>query len=162
MPRLVIHRYSIERPDIMAEMVPYFKKMQLVKCHLLMTSSDPDVRQIYEARSTRGQSYRGSHPKFGTSLWQAHVPASSNPVLKQAWRLCVELKQLLSEVKHKSMVEGAQSNSCKLGIGAGLCQVKRSDTKAAQERAEVLSTFEDLKKIAGGTVVSRRITSASG
>ena len=74
------------------------------------------------------------------------MAASSNPVLKKAWRPCVELKQLVSEVKHKRMVKGAQSNSCKLGIGAGLCRVKTRDTEAAQERAEALSTFEETQE----------------
>ena len=36
----------------MAEMVPYFKKMQLAKCHLLMTSSDPEVRQTVTNTTT--------------------------------------------------------------------------------------------------------------
>ena len=134
----------------MAEMVPHFKKMQLIKCHLLMTSSDPEVRQIYEARSKREHSYKGSHPKFAASLGQAHVPASTNPVLRNAWKPCVELKQLVSEVKHKGMVKGAQADSCKLGIGAGLCRIKQIDTEAAQERAEVLLTF-------GETVEERRL-----
>ena len=39
------------------------------------------------------------------------------------------------------MVKGAQADSCKLGIGAGLCRIKQIDTEAAQERAEVLLTF---------------------
>ena len=74
------------------------------------------------------------------------MPASSNPALKKAWRPCVELKQLVSEVKHNRMVKGAQSNSCRLGIGAGLCGVKTRDTEAAQERVEVVSTFEETQE----------------
>ena len=112
-----------------------------------MTSSDPEVRQIYEARSTREHSHNGSYPKFAASLGQVHVPASTNPALRNAWKPCVELKQLVSEVKHKGMVKGAQANSCKLGIGAsGLRRIKTKDTKVAQERAEVLSTFEEAQE----------------
>ena len=48
------------------------------------------------------------------------------------------------------MVKGAQADSCKLGIGAGLCRIKQIDTEAAQERAEVLLTF-------GETVEERRL-----
>ena len=120
----------------MAEMVPHFKKMQLIKCHLLMTSSDPEVRQIYEARSTREHSHDGSHPKFAASLGQVHVPASTNPVLHNAWKPCVELKQLVNEVKHKGMVKGAQANSYKLGIGAsGLRRIKTVYIRRSSRRA---------------------------
>ena len=37
----------------MKEMVPFFKKMQLIRRHLLKYSSDPDVRLIYESRAKK-------------------------------------------------------------------------------------------------------------
>ena len=37
------------------EMVPFFKKQQLHKCHLLKHSADPVVQKLYEARAKREQ-----------------------------------------------------------------------------------------------------------
>ena len=34
-------------------MEPFFKKLQLVKCHLLKTSSDEDPKILYEASEKR-------------------------------------------------------------------------------------------------------------
>ena len=67
----------------MKEMVPFFKKNQLIKCHLLSTSSDEDVYKLYQVRTDR-----------------EHQAKQSNiPVAKGTWRPTVELKLLLSEAK---------------------------------------------------------------
>ena len=50
----------------MKEMVPFFKNMQLIKCHLFKTSSDADVCELYQARSKR----------------EKKATQSSNPVVK--------------------------------------------------------------------------------
>ena len=71
----------------MKEMVPFFKKQQLIKCHLLKTSSDPKVRVLYEARTVN----------------EKLLSTSENKVVRNQWRPCVELEQLLSEVKNNSM-----------------------------------------------------------
>ena len=71
----------------MKEMVPFFKRQQLIKCHLLKTSSDPEVRMLYEARMAN----------------EKRLSKSENKVTRNRWRPCLELEQLLSEVKHNSM-----------------------------------------------------------
>ena len=108
----------------MKEMVPFFKKMQLIKCHLLKTSSDADVCELYQARSKR--------EKMATQ--------SSNPVVKGTWRPTVELEPLLSEAKARKMIRGAQTGTA----GLGLAPSRRKQDSTAEERAEVLRAFESI------------------
>lgn len=109
----------------MKEMVPFFKKMQLVKCHLLKTSADDDVRALYRARSD----------------CEHELQLSDDPVKRGTWRPCVELEPLLSEAKHRKMLKGAQSG---LG-GVGLAPATRKkDTPLGEERAAMLKVFGDI------------------
>ena len=66
------------------EMIPFFKKQQLLKCHLLKHSADPVVQKLDEARAKRELQQR----------------QSKDPVVKETWRPCVELESLLSEAVH--------------------------------------------------------------
>ena len=98
--------------------------MQLIKCHLLKTSSDADVCELYQARSKR--------EKMATQ--------SSNPVVKGTWRPTVELEPLLSEAKARKMIRGAQTGTA----GLGLAPSRRKQDSTAEERAEVLRAFESI------------------
>ena len=109
----------------MKQMVPFFKKMQLVKCHLLKTSADTDVKALYEAQSV-----------------QEHAQRNSNdPVQRHAWKPCVELEPLLSEVRHRKMIKGAQAGTGGLGLAPAKC---KKDTPAGEERASTLKVFENI------------------
>lgn len=74
----------------MKEMVPLFKKQQLIKCHLLKTSSDPEVRMSYEARTAKEKKLADPNSAVSKSV-------------QNQWRPCVDLEKLLSEVKHNFM-----------------------------------------------------------
>ena len=94
------------------QMVPFFKKMQLVKCHLLKTSADTDVTALYEARSV-----------------QEHAQRNSNdPVQRHAWKPCVELEPLLSGVRHRKMIKRAQAGTG--GLAPAKC---KKDTPAGHQ-----------------------------
>lgn len=79
----------------MKQMVPFFKKMQLVKCHLLKTSGDEDVRLIYESRCHREQS----------------ECLSCNPALKHKWQPTQELDKLCKEVEWQKMLKGSRAHT---------------------------------------------------
>jgi len=69
----------------MKEMVSSFKKMQLVKCHLLKTSSDEDVKMLYEAWERREDAQCS--------------PSNPNPATRRQWQPTVELTRQLSHAK---------------------------------------------------------------
>ena len=54
-PNQVFFRSSKKWGLGLKEMVPFFKKQQLLKCHLLKHSADPVVQKLYEARAKREQ-----------------------------------------------------------------------------------------------------------
>ena len=108
----------------MKGMVPFFKKMQLIKCLLLKTSSDADVCELYQARSKREKT----------------AAQSSNPVAKGTWRQTVELEPLLSEAKARKMICGAQTGTA----GLGLAPNRRKQDSTAEKRAEVLRVCESI------------------
>ena len=58
-------------------MEPLLKKMQMMKCHLLKTSSDEDVKMLYEARERREEALSS--------------PANPNLVTRGQWQPTVEL-----------------------------------------------------------------------
>ena len=65
---LTILRVESKKSSIepwLKEMELFFKKMQLVKCHLLKTSSDEDVKMLYEAgeRPEKGRYMQPSQAK---------------------------------------------------------------------------------------------------
>jgi hypothetical protein len=87
----------------MKGMVPFFKKQQLIKCHLLKTPSDPEVRMLYEARTIKGKELAKSDPLAS--------------ITKNCWRPCVELEKLLSEGKHNSVFGcGVRSGMTHVGL----------------------------------------------
>jgi hypothetical protein len=120
----VFYRRGVHFGLGMKEMVPFFKKMQLVKCHLLKTSTDDDVRTLYRARSEHEHSLK----------------QSADPAMRHAWKPCVEMEPLLSEAKHRKMIKGAQSGTAGLGMAPA---ARKKDTKLGEERAEMLKVFED-------------------
>ena len=120
----VFYRQSKHFGLQMKEMVPFFKKNQLIKCHLLSTSSDEDVCKLYQVRADR----------------EHQAKQSNDPVAKGTWRPTVELKPLLSEAKARKMIQGAQSGTG----GLGLAPQKKKQDATAEERAEVLRAFEDI------------------
>ena len=85
-------------------MESYFKKMQLVQCHLLKTSSDEDVKRLYEAREMREKGLC--------------KPASPNPATRGQWQPTVELTWQLSNVKFQQMMKGAHSEHHKSSLGS--------------------------------------------
>ena len=109
----------------MKEMVPFHKKMQLVKCHLLKTSSDEDVRTLYEARSRR--EHENEH--------------SADPVVRRAYKPCVAMEPLLNEAKHRKMFKAAPQGKGGLGMAP---PTRKKDTPVAEERAELLRVFEQV------------------
>ena len=111
----------------MKEMVPYFKKMQLVKCHLLKTSSDKDVVTLYEAREKREK--------------ELCSETNPNPVTRGQWQPTVELTKQLGAVKFEKMMKGARSSHNKSGLGFGAKPVERLSS-AAEERKAVLQALE--------------------
>ena len=58
--------------------------------------------------------------------------------MKGTWRPTVELEPLLSEAKARKMIRGAQT------AGLGLAPSRRKQDSTAEERAEVLCTFESI------------------
>ena len=90
--------------------------MQLIKCHLLKTSSDADVCELYQARSER--------EKMATQ--------SSNPVVKGTWRPTVELEPLLNEAKARKMIRGAQTGTA----GLGLAPERKKENSKKRKREE--------------------------
>ena len=111
----------------MKEMVPFFKKMQLVKCHLLKTSSDEDVKMLYEARERREEAQCS--------------PSNPSPVTRRQWQPTVELIRQLSNVKFEQMMKGARSENNKSGLGFGAKPVEKK-TPSAEERQAVIKVFE--------------------
>ena len=100
--------------------------MQLIKCHLLKTSSDADVCELDQAQSKR--------EKMAT--------LSSNPVVKGTWRPTVELEPLLSEAKARRMIDGAQTGT--VGLELAPSRRKQDSTADHEERAEVLRAFKSI------------------
>ena len=124
-------------------MVPFFNKMQLVKCHLLKTSADTDVTALYEARSV-----------------QEHAQHNSNdPVRRHAWKPCVELEPVLSEVRHRKMIKGAQAGTGGLGFAPAKC---KKDTPAGEERASTVKVFENICEEHGISTALARSTFLNG
>lgn len=86
----------------MKEMVPFFKKQQLIKCHLLKTSSDPDVRMLYEARAAKEKKLSTPSPsklskRAPEGAFSSTAARSvSRKIVQNRWRPCVELQNLLS------------------------------------------------------------------
>ena len=72
----------------MKEMVPFYKRLQLIKCHLLKHSSDPEVRLIYEARA------KFEHQCF----------LSNDPVKRGQWRPTQALEAPIDAAKHASKI----------------------------------------------------------
>ena len=101
--------------------------MQFVKCHLLKTSSDEDVKMPFEARERREEALCS--------------PVNPNPVTRGQWQSTVELTQRLSNVKFQQMMKGARSGQNKSGLGFGAKPVKKT-TSSAVERQAVIKAFE--------------------
>ena len=113
----------------MKEMPPFFKKQQLIKCHLLKTSSDPEVRMLYEARTIKEKELAKSGPLARNT--------------KNCWRPCVELEKLLSEVKHNSMFGcGVRSGNDSRGLGYDT-KLQKKKSKQAAERATALEILDE-------------------
>ena len=119
------------------EMVPFFKKQQLLKCHLLKNSADPNVQKLYEARAER----------------ERQQCQSTNPVIKKTWRPCVELEGITGEAgiageakyRIKFNTAACRSNGDTRGLGVGHCRLG-SNTPQTEERAQVLAIFDELEE----------------
>ena len=112
------------------EMVPFFKKQQLLKCHLLKNSSDSDVRKLYEARADRGR----------------QQSQSTCPVTKSTWRPCVEIDKLTGDAEYRIKFNTATCRGAGdtrgLGMGHGHSKLTK-DTPQAEERAQILACFDE-------------------
>ena len=82
-PKELFYRSTDHHGWHMKQMVPFFEKMQLVKCHLLKTSGDEDVRLIYDSRRHREQS----------------ECLSSNPAQKHKWQPTQDFDKRCKEVE---------------------------------------------------------------
>ena len=111
----------------MKEMESYFKKQQMVKCHLLKTSSDEDVRMLYEARERREKAECS--------------PDNPNPVTRGKWQATVELNKQIGQSKFQQMMKGARSEKNKSGLGCGTKPVEKK-LPAAEERKAVITAFD--------------------
>ena len=111
----------------MKQLQTFFKKMQLVRCHLLKTSSDDDVRLLYEAREKRERAER----------------EGTDPCLKQKWQPTIEVDIHLKAVEFSKMLnlKGAQSSNDTRGLGFGRV-LQKYDSPAAEEREAMLREFE--------------------
>ena len=124
-PKEIFYRSAKHHGWHMKQLVPFFKKMQLVKCHLLKTSSDEDVRLIYESRSRREQA----------------ESQSDNPVLHGKWQPTQELESLCKEVHWQEMVQGARATTDTSGLGFNTRSTGKLSPKA-EERKAVLKLSE--------------------
>ena len=114
-------------------MVPFFKKQQLLKCHLLKHSADPVVQKLYEARAKREQ----------------QQSQSKKPVVKKTWRPCVELESLLSEAVHcKRFTADCRGAGDTRGLGFTRSKLRR-DTPKTEERAQILAIIDELERKKG-------------
>ena len=108
-------------------MVPYFKKQQLVKCHLLKNSDDEDVRMLYEAKVQRAKAESSED--------------NPNPVTRGKWQPVLELERQLESVEFQKMTRGARSQHAVGGLGFG-SQPTAKKSSSAEEREEMLKAFE--------------------
>ena len=109
----------------MKEMVTFFKKNQLVKSHLLKTSKDPDVRQLYEARCQR----------------EYDAMISKNPIKRKTWRPTVEERTCSGAVAHKMRAGVRNSGQNGFGSNSPPWSVDSDETRA--EYANMLAEFEE-------------------
>lgn len=128
-PKEILYRSAKHHGWHMKQLVPFFKKMQLVKCHLLKTSSDEDVRMLYESRSKREQAEN----------------QSENPVLKHKWQPTKELDDRCSEVKWKKMIKGTRSKNDTSGLGFNT-RLTAQLSPSAEERKAVLKLSEEYEE----------------
>ena len=121
----------------MKEMVPFYKKLQLIKCHLLKHSSDPEVRLIYEARA-----------KF-----EHQCTLSKDPVKRGQWRPTQALEPLINEAKHASkFLQNTRSKSDTRGLGCGNNLLKKRGCAIAENVLLSLAYSKGLlKKVASIT-----------
>jgi hypothetical protein len=124
-PKEIFYRSTEHHGWHMKQMVPFFKKMQLVKCHLLKTSGDEDVRLIYESRCHREQS----------------ECLSCNPALKHKWQPTQELDKLCKEVEWQKMLKGSRAHTDRSGLGFNTMP-KAKLSPDAMERKMVLQLSE--------------------
>ena len=93
----IFYRHSHHYGLTMKEIAPFFQKQQLIKCHLLKTSSNVDVCDLYKARATR----------------ESKAKQSNNTVMQRKWWPTVELEPLLTEAKSCRMIRGRAQNPCR-------------------------------------------------
>ena len=137
----------------MKEMMPFFKKQQLIKCHLLKTSSDQEVRMVYEARaanekklskpiSSKTERFKA---QFCQPVFQSKAATRiTSKIVQNRWRPCVELENLLSEVKYNSMFGcGVRAGHDKRGLGCDPKLKKKKGSATAEERAAVLEILDE-------------------
>ena len=108
----------------MKEMVPFYQKQQLIRCHLLKTSSDPDVRRLYESRCQTERKKR----------------LSANPAERVAWSPTIELDSCIQAAEHRKRAGKANHGSQGLGLHE-VHRNRKTDSKQAEERHAALEEF---------------------
>ena len=84
----------------MKEMVPFFQKQQLIQCHLLKSSSDSDVRKLYESRLDQDR----------------ERSKSANPVVRGTWRPTIQLEECIASAVIRKRAGKANSGTQGLGM----------------------------------------------
>ena len=117
----------------MKEAGPYFKKLQLIRCHLLSTSEDPDVRAIYAGRQVVEANWKNYRGRYAGCVQKKWSPTAALPALIDEVTLYPH-----STTRRAGTAQGTQ------GLGLLRSVMGKRDTKEARERADVMNLLSHL------------------